>query len=153
MSSVHGEKKRVMGIAKDIPVVVNGVTISADMKVIDTDGYAVIVGNGWLQEAEALINYKTCQMTIQCVNPPVIVQCQHISKDDKTIKNQFKLEEEIEDESDEDSEEESNSENKAHATFTIFLDNGKVQEETLVSHDGIRIKGSHTPWIVYDQLY
>jgi len=83
MFSVHGEKKRAMGIVKDIPVMVNGVTISANMEVIDTNSYAVIVGNGWLEEAKALINYKTCQMTIQCVSPPVIVQCQHSSKDDK----------------------------------------------------------------------
>ena len=53
-------------------------------------------------------------------------------------------EEEMEDELNEDSEKESDSKNKAHATFVIFLDNGKVQEETSVSHDGIRIKGSHT---------
>ena len=150
MSSVYGEKKKVMGIAKDIPVMVNGVTISANMEVIDTDSYAVIVGNGWLEEAEALINYKTCQMTIQCVSPPVIVQCQHSSKDDKVDKSHTKPEEEIEEESDEESEEESDSKNEAHATFAIFSDNGKVQEETSVSHDGIRIKGLHTPWIVYD---
>jgi hypothetical protein len=145
MSSIHKEKKKVMSITKDIPVVVNGVTISADMEVIDTDSYAVIVGNGWLEEAEALINYKTCQMTIQCVNPPVIVQCQHTSKQDKTVEISSKPEEEIEDELDEDSEEESDSDNETHAAFTIFSDDGKVQEETSISHDGIRIKGSHIP--------
>jgi hypothetical protein len=150
MSSVHREKKKAMGIAKDIPVVVDGVTIAANMEVIDTDNYVVIVGNGWLEEAEALINYKTCQMTLQCVSPPVIVQCQHTSKEHKIVKNTSKQEEELEDDSDEDSEEESDSENETHAAFTIFSDNGNVQEETSISYDGIRINGSHTLWIVYD---
>src|SRR5215218_5647091 len=101
MSSVYEEKKRVMIIAKDIPVMVNRIIISADMKVIDTNSYAVIVGNGWLEEAKALINYKTYQMTIQCVSPPVIVQCQHSSKDDKVDESHTKQEEEIDKELDE----------------------------------------------------
>ena len=64
MFSIHREKKKVIGIAKDIPVVVNGITIAADMEVINTDNYAIIIGNGWLEEAEVLINYKTYQITL-----------------------------------------------------------------------------------------
>ena len=92
-------------------------------------------------------------MTLQCVSPPVIVQCQHISKENKIEKTSSKQEEELEEDSDEDSEEESDSENETHSAFTIFTDNGDVQEETSISHDGIRINSTHTPWIIYDQLY
>jgi len=34
------------------------------MEVMDTDAYAIIIGNGWLKEAKALIDYETCCMTI-----------------------------------------------------------------------------------------
>ena len=64
LSNVHGQRKRALGIAKEVPVTVNGVTIAADMEVMDTDAYAIIIGNGWLKEAKALIDYETCQMTI-----------------------------------------------------------------------------------------
>src|SRR5215204_6999622 len=77
LSNVHGQQKRPLGIAKDILVTVNGVTISANMEVMNTDAYAIIVGNGWLKEAKALIDYKTCQLTIQSIQPPILVQCQH----------------------------------------------------------------------------
>jgi hypothetical protein len=46
MSNVHGEKKRALGVVRDILVTVQGITIKANMEVIDTDAYAIIVENG-----------------------------------------------------------------------------------------------------------
>ena len=84
-------------------------------------------------------------MTLQCVSPPVIIQCQHTFKEYKIIENTSKQEEELDEDSDEESEEESDSEHETYAAFTIFSDNGNVQEETSISYDSIRINGSHTP--------
>src|SRR5215204_7264683 len=144
LSNVHGQRKRALGIAKEVPVTVNGVTISADMEVMDTDAYAIIVGNGWLKEAKALIDYETCQLTIRSIQPPVLVQCQHW-----TEKKEANEETDEETDKDTDSEDE---EEEAHVFFAIFSFDGQIEEESCISHEGIRVNNRLTPWLSYDRL-
>jgi hypothetical protein len=101
-----------------------------------------------LHDADALIDYKKCQMVMHCEKEPVIVPCQMQVKIEKEVKV------EIEDEdSDEDSEdEESDDDNEAYAVYTIFTHNGEVREEIFADYNGIYINGQHTSWVIYDRL-
>ncbi|KAG9298903.1 hypothetical protein G9A89_015925 [Geosiphon pyriformis] len=58
MTNVHDNKKKGLGIAKTIPVCINGISIETDMEVFEAKEYTIIVGNEWLKKAKALLDYK-----------------------------------------------------------------------------------------------
>ncbi|KAG9296839.1 hypothetical protein G9A89_006058 [Geosiphon pyriformis] len=45
MTNMHGDKKKGLGIAKAIPVCINGISIETDMEVSEAKEYIIIVGN------------------------------------------------------------------------------------------------------------
>ncbi|CAJ0752583.1 991_t:CDS:2 [Entrophospora sp. SA101] len=56
---VNGNKTRPLGIAKEILVTLDGKRpINIDMVVLKADNYNVILGNNWLKQIEATINFK-----------------------------------------------------------------------------------------------
>ncbi|KAG9296635.1 hypothetical protein G9A89_002906 [Geosiphon pyriformis] len=66
ITNVHGNKKKDLGIAKAIPVHINGISIETNMEVFEAKEYTIIVGNKWLKKAKALLDYELCELTIRC---------------------------------------------------------------------------------------
>ncbi|KAG9291802.1 hypothetical protein G9A89_012087 [Geosiphon pyriformis] len=104
MTNVHGDKKKGLGIAKAVPVRINGISIETDMEVSKAKEYTIIVGNEWLKKAKALLDYELCELTIRCGEKPIVVKCHYWTTPPVPKQNQ---EEEQSDESDD---EESNKE-------------------------------------------
>ena len=52
-------------MVKQLEINVNGITISEDVIVIETLGYNVLLGNSWLNKANAIIDYKLNQLTVE----------------------------------------------------------------------------------------
>ncbi|KAG9288246.1 hypothetical protein G9A89_021277 [Geosiphon pyriformis] len=77
MTNVHGNKKKGLGIAKAIPVHINGISIETDMEVSKAKKYTIIVGNEWLKKAKELLDYKLCELTIRCDKKSIVVKCHH----------------------------------------------------------------------------
>ncbi|KAG9304251.1 hypothetical protein G9A89_019813 [Geosiphon pyriformis] len=73
--NVHGDKKKGLGIAKTVPVRINGISIKTDMEVSEAKKYIIIVGNEWLKKAKALLDYELCELTIRCGEKPIVVKC------------------------------------------------------------------------------
>ncbi|KAG9284527.1 hypothetical protein G9A89_014131 [Geosiphon pyriformis] len=102
MTNVYGNKKKDLGIAKAVPVCINGISIETNIEVSKAKEYIIIVGNKWLKKAKALLNYEL-----------------------STKQNQEK---EQSDESDDDKsndEDQKEPEETAELTYTIFISNGK----------------------------
>lgn len=52
ITGIHGNKKLSEGIIDDVPVHLGDVVVSADMEVIDTNAYHLVLGNDWLCKAK-----------------------------------------------------------------------------------------------------
>ena len=77
VTGVHGTKQLPAGIYDALPITVDGVTIPADVVIINTDAYALIVGNEWLTKAKASINWEAMTVTLKWAGSTVVasVQC------------------------------------------------------------------------------
>ena len=60
-----GSSVSPLGIIKDVPITFGEVTITIDMEVVETESYDLLIGNDWLQKANAMINLKQAYMMIQ----------------------------------------------------------------------------------------
>ncbi|KAG9301623.1 hypothetical protein G9A89_016693 [Geosiphon pyriformis] len=69
MTNIHGDKKKGLGIAKAVPVQINGISIETDMEVSEAKEYIIIIGNEWLKKAKALLDYELCELTIKYEKP------------------------------------------------------------------------------------
>ncbi|KAG9306337.1 hypothetical protein G9A89_018220 [Geosiphon pyriformis] len=132
MINVHG-----LGIAKAIPVRINGISIETDMKVSKAKKYTIIVGNEWLKKAKALLDYELCELIIRCVP------------------KQSPKENESDESNDEESEEEEKQkeqEETAELAYTIFTSNGKPLDNVKADKKGIIVNGKLICWPYYDML-
>ncbi|KAG9284512.1 hypothetical protein G9A89_014116 [Geosiphon pyriformis] len=136
MTNVHGDKKKGLGIAKAIPVRINGISIETDMEVSEAKEYTIIVGNEWLKKAKALLDYKLCELTIRCGEKPI--QNQEEEQSDKSNDNES---------NDEDQEEQKKT---AELTYTIFTSNDKPLNNVKADKEEIMINGKLICWPYYD---
>jgi hypothetical protein len=73
---IHGNRRLPMGEYDSLPVTVEGLTIPADVVVIDTNAYSLIVGNEWLTKARAKLDWDDMTVTLRWNQREVTVACQ-----------------------------------------------------------------------------
>ncbi|KAG9284500.1 hypothetical protein G9A89_014104 [Geosiphon pyriformis] len=142
MTNVHGDKKKGLGIAKAIPVCINGISIETDMEVSKAKKYTIIVGNEWLKKAKALLDYEFCELTIKCGEKLIVVK----------LPKQSPEENESDESDDEESEEEEEQEETAELAYTIFTSNGKPLDNVKADKKKIIVNGKLICWPYYDML-
>ncbi|KAG9284799.1 hypothetical protein G9A89_003722 [Geosiphon pyriformis] len=136
MTNVHGDKKKGLGIAKAIPVHINGISIETDMEVSKAKEYTIIVGNEWLKKAKALFNYKLCELTIRSTK--------------QNQKNEQSKESDNKESDKEDEQEE--QEETAELAYTTFTSNDKPLDNIKADREGIIVNGKLICWPYYDIL-
>ncbi|KAG9299303.1 hypothetical protein G9A89_013951 [Geosiphon pyriformis] len=62
--TADGIKKTPVGKIDNFPFTINGITIPVKVLVIDASQYQALIGNDWLQKANANLNWKTQELTI-----------------------------------------------------------------------------------------
>src|SRR6185295_10110420 len=77
ITGIHGDKKSSLGICDNIAVHIGDVVVSADMEIIDTQAYNLVLGTDWLRKANAVINYKDSQVTISDGSRQAQVTCRN----------------------------------------------------------------------------
>ncbi|KAG9304198.1 hypothetical protein G9A89_019760 [Geosiphon pyriformis] len=145
--------KKGLGIAKAIPVRINGISIETDMEVSKAKKYTIIVGNEWLKKAKALLDYELCELTIRCGKKPIVVKCCHwttppVSKQSPEENKSDKSD----DEESEKEEEQEEQEETAELAYTIFTSNGKLLDNVKADKEGIIVNGKLICWLYYDML-
>ncbi|KAG9297952.1 hypothetical protein G9A89_018780 [Geosiphon pyriformis] len=133
MTNIHGNKKKGLGIAKAIPVCING-----------------IIDNKWLKKAKALLDYELCKLTIRCGEKSIVVKCHYWTTPPVTKQNQ---EEEQSNESDDDESDDKNQkeqEETAELAYTIFTSNSKPLDNVKANKEKIIINGKLICWPYYD---
>ncbi|KAG9307519.1 hypothetical protein G9A89_017349, partial [Geosiphon pyriformis] len=153
ITNVHGDKKKGLGIAKAVPVRINGISIETDMEVSEAKEYTIIVGNEWLKKAKALLNYKLCELTIRCSEKPIVVKCRHWTTSPVLKQNQE--EEQLDESDDEESneeEEQKEQEETAELTYTTFISNDKPLDNVKADKEEIIVNGKLICWPYYDIL-
>jgi hypothetical protein len=63
-------------VYEGLPVTIKGVTIPADVVVIDTTAYSLIVGNEWLTKAKAKIDWETMTVGLHWAGNRVTIPVQ-----------------------------------------------------------------------------
>src|SRR4051794_36747301 len=87
MVNINGEKRRPLGAVTGIPLKIAGHVIPFDAVITEADSYAAIVGNDWLKEAQAIINYRKGLLTLYWNKQNVIVPVEcHQMLHDRIIK-------------------------------------------------------------------
>ncbi|KAG9303236.1 hypothetical protein G9A89_013562 [Geosiphon pyriformis] len=153
MTNVHGDKKKGLGIAKAVPVHINGISIETDMEVSEAKEYTIIVGNEWLKKVKALLDYELCELTIKCGEKPIVVKCCHWTT--PLVPKQNQEEEQSDESDDEESDEEEEQEEQketAELTYTTFTSNGKPLDNVKADKEGIIVNGKLICWPYYDIL-
>ncbi|KAG9287068.1 hypothetical protein G9A89_023033 [Geosiphon pyriformis] len=153
MTNVHGDKKKGLGIAKAIPVCINGISIETNMEVSEAKKYTIIVGNEWLKKAKILLDYELCELTIRCGEKPIVVKCRHWTT--PPVPKQSPEENESDESDDEESEEEEKQkeqEKTAELAYTIFISNGKPLDNVKADKKGIIVNDKLICWPYYDML-
>ncbi|KAG9298705.1 hypothetical protein G9A89_012773 [Geosiphon pyriformis] len=137
ITNVHSDKKKGLGIAKAIPVCINGISIETDIEVSEAKEYTIIIGNEWLKKAKALLDYELCELTIRYV-----------------LKQNQKKEQSDESDNDEsnDEEDQEEPEETAELTYTIFTSNGKPLDNIKANKKRIMVNGKLICWPYYDIL-
>ncbi|KAG9292283.1 hypothetical protein G9A89_009095 [Geosiphon pyriformis] len=91
------KKNTPVGEIDNFPFILDGITIPVKVLVIDVPQYQALVGNDWLQKANANLNWKTQELTIsyQGQHAWVPAICGTFNKySEKALAFEFKLEEE-----------------------------------------------------------
>ncbi|KAG9292542.1 hypothetical protein G9A89_006913 [Geosiphon pyriformis] len=145
MTNVYGDKKKGLGIAKAIPVCINGISIKTDMEVFEAKEYTIIVGNEWLKKAKALLDYELCELTIKCGEKSIVVKS---TKQNQKDEQSEKSDDEESDEQDEQKEQEET----AKLAYTTFTSNGKPLDNVKADREGIIVNGKLICWPYYDIL-
>ncbi|KAG9293540.1 hypothetical protein G9A89_005543 [Geosiphon pyriformis] len=142
-----------LGIAKAIPVRINGISIETDMEVSKAKEYTIIVGNEWLKKAKALFDYELCELTIKYGEKLIVVKCRHWTTPPANKQDQ---KEEQSDESDDkesdEKEKQEEQEETTELTYTIFTSNGKPLNNVKADKKEIIVNGKLICWPYYDIL-
>ena len=64
ITGIHGTKRLPAGEYDNLPITIRPLTIPADVSVIDTNAYSVVLGNEWLSKTQANIDWKTMIATL-----------------------------------------------------------------------------------------
>ncbi|KAG9286861.1 hypothetical protein G9A89_012411 [Geosiphon pyriformis] len=150
ITNVHGDKKKGLGIAKAIPVCINGINIKTDMEVSEVKEYTIIVGNEWLKKAKALLDYELCELIIKCSEKPIVVKCRHWTT--PPVPKQSPEKNKSDKSDDEESEEEEEQEETAELAYTIFTSNDKPLDNVKADKKEIIVNGKLICWSYYDML-
>ncbi|KAG9303278.1 hypothetical protein G9A89_013604 [Geosiphon pyriformis] len=145
--------KKELGIAKAIPVCINGISIETDMEVSEVKKYTIIVGNKWLKKAKALLDYELCELTIRCGEKPIVVKCHYWTT--PPVSKQSPEENESDKSDDKESEKEEEQEEQketAELTYIIFTSNGKLLDNVKTDKKRIIVNGKLICWPYYDML-
>ncbi|KAG9298686.1 hypothetical protein G9A89_012754 [Geosiphon pyriformis] len=138
MTNVHGDKKKGLGIAKAIPVCINGISIETDME---------------LKKAKALLDYKLCKLTIRYGEKPIVVKCHHWTTSPTTKQNQEeKQSNELDDNKNNDKKDQEEQKEITKLTYTIFTSNGKPLDNVKADKERIMVNGKLICWPYYDIL-
>ncbi|KAG9302210.1 hypothetical protein G9A89_020644 [Geosiphon pyriformis] len=140
-----GSSKKGLGIAKAIPVHINGISIETDMEVSEAKEYTIIVGNEWFKKAKALLDYELCELTIRCGEKPIVVKSTKQNQEDEQS-------EESDDEESDKEDEQEEQEETAELAYTIFTSNGKPLDNVKADREGIIVNGKLICWLYYDIL-
>ncbi|KAG9287788.1 hypothetical protein G9A89_017383 [Geosiphon pyriformis] len=144
MTNVHGDKKKGLGIAKAIPVRINGISIETDMEVSKAKEYTIIVGNEWLKKAKALLDYELYVVRNLLWLSVAIGQLpQYPSRAQKKMNQMNQMMEE---------EEQEEQEETAELAYTIFTSNGKPLDNIKADKEGIIVNGKLICWPYYNML-
>ncbi|KAG9295004.1 hypothetical protein G9A89_017798 [Geosiphon pyriformis] len=95
--TAHGMKKTPVREIDNFPFTLDGITIPVKVFVMDAPQYQALIGNNWLQKANANLNWETQELTIsyQGQHAQVSATCGIFNKcSEKTLAFKFKLEEE-----------------------------------------------------------
>ncbi|KAG9299998.1 hypothetical protein G9A89_009726 [Geosiphon pyriformis] len=153
MTNVHGDKKKRLGIAKAVPVRINGISIETDMEVSEAKEYTIIVGNEWLKKAKALLDYELCELTIRCGKKPIVVKCCHWTTPPVPKQNQEeKQSDELNNEESDEEEEQEEQEETAELAYTTFTSNGKPLDNFKADKEGIIVNSKLICWPYYNIL-
>ncbi|KAG9289220.1 hypothetical protein G9A89_022530 [Geosiphon pyriformis] len=136
-----------LGIAKAVPVYINGISIETDMEVSEAKKYK------WLKKAKVLLDYELCKLTIRCDEKPIVVKCYHWTTFPVTKQNQKKeqLDESDNNESDDKKNQEEQKET-AELAYTIFTSNNKLLDNIKADKEEIMVNGKLICWPYYDIL-
>ncbi|KAG9304992.1 hypothetical protein G9A89_007395 [Geosiphon pyriformis] len=106
MTNIHGDKKKGLGIAKAVPVQINGISIETDIK-----------------KAKALLDYELCELIIRYSKKPIMVKCYYWTT--PLVLKQSQEEEQSDKSDDDESEEKDEQKETVELVYTIFTSNGK----------------------------
>src|SRR5205085_9421431 len=93
--STTGPSIKPLGIIKNLPIEIEGITIPLDVEVIDATSYSLLLGNDWSQKVEATYNWKNGAYTLRWNNkkihvPTTYEQSQPLPTQ-PTLKEKYKL--------------------------------------------------------------
>ena len=71
--SATGPSIRPLGIIKNLPIEIEGITIPLDVEVMDATSYSLLLGNDWSQKVEATYNWKNGAYTLRWNNKKIYV--------------------------------------------------------------------------------
>lgn len=151
ITGIHGNKKSSLGICDNIAVHIGDVVVSADMEIIDTQAYSLVLGTDWLRKANAVINYKDSKVSISDGSRQAQVSCRNSTK--PLLSTIDEIEEESDDEDDEDyeSDEEEEDDNTAVA-LVASEDETPDQHFYKFTPWGIEIDHETFSWEEYDYM-
>ncbi|CAG8789613.1 1638_t:CDS:1 [Dentiscutata erythropus] len=121
--------------------------MAVDMEVIDTTGYALVLGTDWLRKAKAIIDYQECKLILKDDEGIVEVPCRNTNP----ISTNGNEDEDSEDESeDTDSDEESDMTDFAELTYEL----SQREADTIykITSEGIRTSSKLIDWETHDYL-
>ncbi|KAG9284336.1 hypothetical protein G9A89_007491 [Geosiphon pyriformis] len=153
MTNIHSNKKKGLGIAKAVPVQINGISIETNMEMFEAKEYTIIVGNEWLKKAKVLLDYEFCELTIRCGEKPIVVKCYHWTT--SSVLKQSQEEEQSDESDDEENDEEDEQkeqEETAKLAYTIFTSNDKPLDNVKADKERIMVNGKLICWPYYNIL-
>ncbi|KAG9301529.1 hypothetical protein G9A89_008381 [Geosiphon pyriformis] len=152
ITNIHGDKKKGLGIAKAVPVRINGINIKTNMEVSETKEYTIIVGNEWLKKTKALLDYKLCELTIRCGEKLIVVKCCHWTTPPATQQNQEEKQSDESDDNKSDNKDQEELEKTAKLAYIIFTSNGKLLDNVKANKEEIMVNGKLICWPYYNIL-
>ena len=151
ITGIHGDRKSSLGICDNIAVHIGDVIVSADMEIIDTQAYNLVLGTDWLRKANAVINYKDSQVSISDGSRQAQVTCRNSTKPLLPVIDED--EEESDDEEDEEYESDEEEEDD-NAAFALVASEDETPDQHFYKFTpwGIEINHETFSWEEYDYM-
>lgn len=153
VKDIHGERKMPIGVCKGIPVTVGGIRVDIDMDVIDSDGYAIIVGTDWLARTKANIAFDPPRLTLHQGDTSITVPCTYWRRDncDELVLEEPEKKEQTQELESDSSDESSDDEEEEAITYVTFT--GEPRKGNIsFKKEGIRLDKELITWAKYECL-